>query len=425
MGWYFLLFLLILLLIQVPVGVAMGLVTLIFFIAQNIQIGTLIQQTLGGADSFVLTAIPLFILAGELMNSGGITNRLVRFSNSLFGHLKGGLAIVTVATCMIFAGVSGSTIAEVAAVGAIMIPAMIKQGYHKEYAAAITGVASELGPIIPPSIPMILTANLAGVSVGRMFLGGAVPGVIFGILLMIIAYIIAAKRGYPVQKKVPFKEVIASFRDSIWALLMPVLMIGGIVGGVFTPTEAAGVAVLYGFIIGTFVYKELKLNELYKMTYNTLISTSTVMFVVAFANLYAFLLTREHIPEQAAGFLFSLSSNPVIVMLIIFAALTVLGMFMSSTPALMLSIPLMVPLVKAMHFDPVWFFVWATIVLLLGTLTPPVALSLYLTSSIAGVKPGKVFIEMLPFLGAMIAVMFLTAVFPPLITWLPNLVFGK
>jgi C4-dicarboxylate transporter DctM subunit len=409
---------------EIPIAVSMGLAGIFYFLVNDIPLGTFLQQTLSGADSFVLMAIPLFMFAGELMNEGGLTPRLIRLANAFVGHFRGGLGMATVLVCMVFAGTCGSAVAEAAAVGALLIPAMTRQGYPKDLAAAITGAASELGPIIPPSVPMIIAASLSKVSVSKLFMGGMIPGILIGLTFIVTTAVLAGREKIPVLPKAALGERLASLKEGIWAVLAPVLIIGGMLGGVFTPTEAAAVATAYGFLVGFLVYRELKIADLPRICYKVLISTSTVMYIVALAKVYSFALTRERLPDLAAGFLLNLSASPMIIMLVILAFVIVLGMFLSTTPALVLSIPLFVPFVAKMGFDPVWFYTFVTIALCMGTLTPPVALTLYLTSQMAETSPEKTFVRMTPYLICMVAILLLALFYPPILTWVPGLLKG-
>ena len=327
--------------------------------------------------------------------------------------------------CMIFGGASGSTLAEIAAIGPITIPAMVKQGYRREIAAAIVGVSSELGPIIPPSIVMVITASLAQVSIGKMLLSGLLPGILIGLGLMAVVYILSIIHGYPKEKqeKATWRTRIAETKNGFWALLMPVVLIGGMVSGIFTPTEAAAVAVLYGLVIGLFVYRELKVKDLYPIFYRTLVSSAGILFVVSFANLYSYMLTRERIGDFVANLLMGFVHSPLQVFALLIAALIPLGMLLSSTPVIMLVVPVLVPLSKKLGVDPVQFFSIVTMASLIGTLTPPVAISLYLTSQIAGTKPEKTFWAMIPLIAVIYAVIFLCVFFPWITTWIPNMAY--
>jgi C4-dicarboxylate transporter DctM subunit len=351
-----------------------------------------------------------------------LTPRLVRLANAFVGHFRGGLGMATVIVCMIFAGTCGSAVAEAAAVGALLIPAMTRQGYPKDLAAAITGAASELGPIIPPSVPMIIAASLSKVSVSNLFMGGMIPGILIGLTFIGVTTILARRERIPILPKATLKERIDSVKTGIWAVLAPVIIIGGMLGGVFTPTEAAAVATAYGLFVGFVIYKELRVSALPRICYKVLISTSTVMYIVALAKVYTFALTRERLPELAANFLFNLSPSPTLIMLVILVFIIILGMFLSTTPALILSIPLFVPFVAKMGFDPIWFYTFVTIALCMGTLTPPVALTLYLTSQMAGTSPEKTFVRMFPYLVCMTAILILALFYPPILTWVPGLI---
>ncbi len=421
-GAAMLILLIFLIALEIPIAISMGLVGIFYFLIGDIPLGTFVQQTLAGADSFVLMAIPLFMFAGELMNEGGLTPRLVRLANAFVGHFRGGLGIATVIVCMVFAGTCGSAVAEAAAVGALLIPAMTRQGYPKDLAAAITGGASELGPIIPPSVPMIITASLSKVSVSKLFMGGMIPGILIGFSFMAVTFILARREKIPILPKASLRERLESLHKGIWAILAPVIIIGGMLGGVFTPTEAAAVAILYGFFVGFFIYRELKFSALPAVCYRVLVSTGTVMYIVALANVYTFALTRERFPDLVSNFLFHLSTSPFVIMLIILVFVLILGMFLSTTPALVLSIPLFVPFAAKMGFDPVWFYTFVTIGLCMGTLTPPVALTLYLTSQMADVPAEKTFVRMIPFLACMIFILLLSLLYPPLLTWIPGMV---
>jgi len=288
-------------------------------------------------------------------------------------------------------------------------------------AAAITGAASELGPIIPPSVPMIIAASLSKVSVSKLFMGGMIPGILIGLTFIVTTSILASREGIPILTKAKLGERIAGLKEGIWALLAPVIIIGGMLGGIFTPTEAAAVATAYGFFVGFAIYRELKISDLPRICYKVLISTSTVMYIVALAKVYTFALTRERLPDLAAGFLFNLSTSPMVIMLVILAFVIILGMFLSTTPALVLSIPLFIPFVAKMGFDPVWFYTFVTIALCMGTLTPPVALTLYLTSQMAETSPEKTFVRMTPYLICMTAILLLALLYPPILTWVPGL----
>ena len=262
---------------EIPIAVAMGLSGVVYFLVAGVSFGTFVQQALSGADSFVLMAIPLFMFSGELMNDGELTPRMIRLANAFVGHLRGGLGMATIIVCMIFAGTCGSAVAEAAAIGALLIPALVKQGYPRDLAAAITGAGSELGPIIPPSVPMIIAASMSKVPVGKLFMGGMIPGILIGLSFIVVTVVIAWRQQIPVIPKAGFRERFFSVKEGIWAILAPVIIIGGMLGGFFTPTEAGAVATLYAFFVGFGIYRELKISSLPKICYRVLVATATVI----------------------------------------------------------------------------------------------------------------------------------------------------
>lgn len=417
--------LLVLIALKVPIAISMGVTSVVYFFYIDVPMDLIVQKSFGGVNSFEMTAIPLFMLAGELMNYGGISDRLMRFAKAFFGHVRGGFGVATVFTCMVYGGAAGSTLAEIAAIGPITIPEMVRQGYKREFAAAIVGVSSELGPIIPPSVIMVIAASLAQVSVGKMLLSGLIPGLLIGIGLMIVVYVISVMRHYPTvkQPKASWLTRWIETKDSFWAHMMNVILIGGMIVGVFTPTETAAVAVFYCVFIGTLVYKELKLKDIYKICYRTVVSSASILLVIALANLYAYMLTREKIGDLVATLLMGFAHSPTLVYMVMILALIPLGMLLSSTPVVMLIVPVLVPLVKQLGVDPIHFFSIVTMSALIGTLTPPVALSLYLTSTIAKTKPEKTFWAMIPLIMVIYAVLILCVFIPELITWIPNVAY--
>jgi tripartite ATP-independent transporter DctM subunit len=411
---------------KVPIGFAMALTAFLYFSINNIPMQTMVQKALSGPNESTMVAIPLFILAGELMNLGGISDRLLAVSNSLFRHIRGGTGLVTVMTCMIFGGATGNAGAEVSAIGPIVIPEMKRQGYKGEFAAAIIGVGSELGPIIPPSVPMVICAALARISAGKMLLSGVIPGIIIGCGLLAVVYIICCKRRYPnvLQPRASLKEVGKSLADGIWSLLAPLVLIGGLVVGIFTPVEAGAVAVGYAIFVGAIIYKKLKIKDAIKVCYSTALQTSTVMILVGFANLYIYILTREKISIFVADVLSGYLHSPQMVLLIVLSFSIPLGMLLSATPSMMLLVPVLVPLSTRMNMDPVYFFSIVTMSTLIGSLTPPVATTLYIVSSMAESKPESAFVEMIPLLAVIYGTLILATLIPGIVTWIPNLAYS-
>lgn len=419
---YFLIFgLLGFLILGVPVGFAMGLVCAIYFLSSGTPLAILSQQIFQGTNVFVLVAVPLFMAASQLMNEGQITKKLIRLSNAFLGHITGALSLINIVVSMLFAGMSGSSIADSAGIGKALIPSMLEEGYERDFSAAVTASSSVVGPIIPPSIPMVVTGAIAGVSVGRLFLGGAIPGVLFGVLLMITSYIISRIRNYPKHDRSTLKEILISLKEAFLPLLMPVILLGGIFSGVFTPTESAGVAVAYGLFLATIVYRMLSIKKILTIAYEISIQTATIMFIVGMANVYGYILTRERIPQMISQNLFSITTNEHIIMLLIIFSIIIIGCFLSTTPTLMLTIPILIPIVGQFGFDPLHFFVVITLAACMGTITPPVGLTLYVASSIAEVSVEKTLVAMLPFLAMLLLVALIALFVPSIVTYLPTL----
>ncbi len=391
--------LLLLLFINVPVAVALGLsATLIFVYASDVPLLIVTQKMFNATDSFPLMAVPFFILAGKLMESGGISRRLVNFANTLVGPVRGGLAIVSIITCMFFAAISGSAAATTAAVGSILIPAMVKKGYDKDFSTAIQASGGTIGVIIPPSVPLILFGVAAGTSIKDLFIAGIIPGILIGTSLVIVALIISLKKGYGGGEKSTFQQFIRSFADAILAMLMPVIILGGIYGAVFTPTEAAVVAVVYGLIVGLFIYREIKLKDLSRIFSESVITTSVIMFIIATASIFGFLLTRERIPQQLSDLMLGFTDSPVITLLVINVLLLIVGTFMETSAVIIILTPILAPIVSAMGIDLVHFGIIMVVNLAVGMVTPPVGINLFVASNIANVKFERLVYATLPFL---------------------------
>jgi TRAP-type transport system large permease protein len=411
----------ILLAVGVPVGFSLG-STMVFLVVFKSSLPLMIvsQQMIIGADNFTLIAIPFFILAAELMGCGGIAHRLIDFVNSVVGWIRGGLGLVNVGTNMVLAGLSGSSVADAALTSSFFIPTMVRRGYGPAFSAALTAAASVMGIIIPPSIPMILLGLITGQSVLSLFLGGVVPGVLIGLSLMGVTYRLARKRGYPAESRVPVREVWRRFRATLWATLYPVIIIGGILGGVFTLTEASVVAVVYALVVGSLVYRELTFKGLYTSMKNAAITASLIMFIAATASGVAWFLNSERVPQMIATFLSQLTRDPLTFMLIINVFLLIVGCVMDLTPALLILGPILYPVSKQYGIDPIYFGVVMVVNLAIGLVTPPVGNCLYIATAVAKVPVTEVINEIWPFLVALIAILFLITFFPFLITWLPT-----
>jgi tripartite ATP-independent transporter DctM subunit len=401
-------------------GVALGYVLLV----GNIPLELIVQRMISGSDSFVLLAIPFFLLAGSLMNAGGVTHRLMGFARAIVGHITGGLAHVTVVTNMIMAGMSGSAVADCTGTGSILIPAMVRERYSPAFAAAITSTAATIGPIIPPSIPMVIYAAIVNISVGRMFVGGFIPGVLMGLILMGISYVISKRRGYPREPRATWRTLVRSTKDSFLALLMPAIILGGILGGVFTPTEAAVVAALYAFFLGTFVYKELTLRHLAAVAQEVVVGTASVLLILAAATPFGWLLAAEQAPQTLAR-LFAFIAHPWQLLLAINVLLLILGCFMEAVTILIILSPVLAPIVAAAGINETHFGVVLVLNLMIGTITPPVGVLMYIVCRIAKVSIVEFAREaFLPTLG-LILVLFLITYIPSLVTWLPGLIWGN
>ncbi|WP_033542529.1 TRAP transporter large permease [Planococcus sp. CAU13] len=408
--------------IGVPIAIALGLsAVLTLLYAGETSLILVAQRMFTSIDSFSLMAIPFFILAGKLMETSGISQRLINFANSLTGHRTGGLAMVTVLTSMFFAAISGSSAATVAAVGSILIPSMIARGYHRNFAGAVTAVSGELGIIIPPSVPLILYGVTTNTSIGDLFMAGISPGIVIVISLLILVYMIAKKRNYPKEVKAKPAEVWAAFKDAILALLMPVIILGGIYGGIFTPTEAAVVSVFYAFVIGTFVYREIKIKNLHQMCISAGVTSAIVMFIIANAGIFGLILSREGIPTLVATFFTNITDNPLLFLLMINLLLIIVGMFMETSASVIILAPLLAPVAVAMGIDPVHFGIIMIINLALGMCTPPLGVNLFISCQIAKIKLTDITRGLIPFYGVLFLVLMLISYVPIITMWLPTL----
>jgi C4-dicarboxylate transporter, DctM subunit len=418
--------LVLMILVGFPIAVAMGLTAIGFFLGlgEPRMIGAMAQRMYSAVSSFPLLAIPFFILAGNLMNVGGMTDRIFGFARTLVGHVRGGLAHVSVLASMLFAGVSGAALAEAMGLGLIEIKAMKDGGFDKTFAGAVVASSSTIGPVIPPSIPMVIYGALAEVSVGKLFLGGVIPGVLMGVGIMIIIYILSVKRGYRAEQRATLAQVVRSGIDGILGLLAPGIIMGGILGGVFTPTEAAVAAVIYALVVGCLVYRELDVRSLTKILWDTVDQTVRVMFIIAAAGMFGWLLIYIRAPQAIVEGLTALTSSPAVILLIFNVILLVLGCFMEGIAIMLLTVPIFVPVLAKFGIDPVHFGVVMTLNLMIGLLTPPVGMVLYAVSTIAQVPVIKLAWELVPFMLVLGVVLIMITYVPALVTWLPNLVLG-
>jgi C4-dicarboxylate transporter DctM subunit len=382
-----------------------------------------IHRALIGADSYSLLAIPFFILAGNIMNVGGITNRIIHFANACVGRFSGGLGLTTVMSCMVFSGVSGSAVADATALGKVLVPGMKKANYDPGFAAAITASASVMGPIIPPSIPLVIYGLSVGkgVSVAALFLGGVIPGLMLGAGLAVVTFLIARKRNYPIHEAVPFAELMSSAKEAIWALLMPFVILFGVTGGVVTVTESAAFAVLYALFVSMVIHRELTFSDLWKIFIQSGLDSAVVMIIIAFASTFGWLMAVSGLPREIAAWIGAFSNNPIVILMLINGLLLIVGCFMEAIAAMIILIPVLIPIVQAAGVDLVHFGLVMVFNLMLGLLTPPVGILLYICGNFAQVKIERVVMEVLPFLAVGIVVLLLITLFPGLVTWLPNL----
>jgi C4-dicarboxylate transporter, DctM subunit len=407
--------------------VASSLVYLVLHAGQSmaIPLAVMPMKMLYGVDSFPLLAVPLFMLAGELMSAGGITARIVRFATALVGWITGGLAHVNIVVNMIMAGMSGSAVADAAATGSILIPAMVRVGFTASFAAAVTAAAATIGPIIPPSIPFVLIGSIAQVSIGRLFLGGAIPGVIMGLFLMATSWWVARRHGYAVERRASARELFRSFWMSAPALLMPLIVMGGILTGFTTPTEAAVVAVAYALFLSVGVYRQLTLRDCYRVCVRMGSSTAAIMLTIAGATLLGFVATAEQMGPKLMRVFLSVSQDPHTILLVVNVAFLVLGWVMEPVPIILLTVPIFFPALTRLGVDPVHLGVVMTLNLMIGLLTPFVGLNVFITSAIARVPVIEVARESLVFVATLIVVLLLITLCPQLVVWLPNQVMGR
>lgn len=411
--------------IGIPISFSLGMVSLLGIVMSGYPLEVVIQRMFAGVDSFPLVAIPLFILAGGLMFQGGMSKRLVDFSNALIGHLPSGLAMVSILACMFFAAITGSAIAATAAIGGLMIPLMVKEGYDAEFAAPLLATAGSIGPIIPPSIPLLIYGVIANTSVAKLFIGGFIPGIMMGISLMVFSYVIGKKRNYKGREtKAPLKEVLYYGKDAILAMLTPIIIIGGILSGMFTATESGTIAVAYSLVIGLFVYKELNMKKIWDLLIDSAKTTGIVLIVVAFASLFTWYLTVNQVPQQITESLSQVATNKFILLLIINIILLIAGTFIDTISALVIFAPLFLPLVLKLGIDPIHFGLIVAVNLTIGMCTPPLGVCLFVASGIAKISLRQMMRDLVPLLAALLLVLVLVTYIPQTVMFLPNL-FGK
>jgi len=419
--WILLLTLAVLFSLGMPVVFSLLVSSLVYLTLAGIDPRIVIQKIIMGPDSFVLLAVPFFIMAAQIMNSTGITKRIFRFASTIVGHFPGGLAHVNIVDSMIFAGMSGSAIADASGAGLMEIEAMVSQGYAKSYATAVSAASSTIGPIIPPSIPMVIYAVIAEASVGKLFLGGIIPGILMGLSMMVITHFIAKKRGFYRDKRATLKEFFEAFRGAFLALSTVGILLGGIYTGVFTPTEAAAVAALYALFLGTVVYRELGVRDVFQVFSRIVISCGFITFIISTSAIFSWIIAREQVPQRLAQVILSLTTNKYLILLIMNILFLILGMLMDTNAIMLIFLPIVLPVVKAVGIDLVHFGVVVTLNLMIGLLTPPFGVLLFLLSGLTKVPIEDILREVFPYMMVLIFVLFLITYWEGLVMFLPNL----
>jgi C4-dicarboxylate transporter DctM subunit len=418
-SFFFLLF------INVPIAVCMALSSVFYLLANGdlFLVSIIAPRFFAGINSFSMLAIPLFVLSGDLLSSGKASRVLLDAANSMVGHFKGGLSTVTTLACMFFGAVSGSGAATASAIGSVVAPETERLGYNKGYIAAIIAAAGPLGILIPPSIPMVVFGAATDTSIGALLLSGVGPGVLFGAIIIAYGYWISAKRGYGSISEFSWSKVVHTSRDAGWAFLTPVIIVGGIYSGLFTPTEAAAVAVLYSLFVGMFIYKGFGLKELPGIFLKSAIASAAIMFVVGGVVIFGWVLTREQIPQTITKAILANVTSPMTFLIIMNLIMLVAGMLMDPSPAIILFAPLLLPAAQAFNINLVYFGSLMVANLAIGLITPPVALTLYVSSQICEVSMARIIKEVLPIVGLLVVGLLLLIVFPDICMFLPNLFF--
>jgi tripartite ATP-independent transporter DctM subunit len=411
----------------VPIAFALGLASAIFYVwTPGVSPAFLVQRMVASTESFPLLAVPFFIFAGAIMTRGGITHRILGLADALVGHRIGGLAQVNVLNSVFIGGMSGSGNADAAIDAKTLVPVMVQKGYSKPFAAAVTAASGVIAPLIPPGIGLLIYGFIADVSVGRLFIGGIVPGLLVALALMIVVHVVSRRRGYGRERshRLPLREVLRHGREAAWALFLPVLILGGLRGGAFTPTEAGAVAAVYAVAVGTLVYRELSLRDLWPIVGESVAATAVVMLILGAANALMWALTWERIPMLLAQTLFALSDNRYVLLLLLNVLLLVLGCVMEGTALLIILTPILVPVVTKLGVDPVHFGLVVVLNLTIGAVTPPVGTILYTVCAIVGVTVEEFTRELGPFLLALVAVLVAVTYLPGTVLWLPGLLMG-
>ena len=405
-----------------PIGVALGLSSaIVLYAVLDLPLVVVVQRMFTSVDSFSFMAVPFFMLAGAFMSDGGVTRRIVDFSMALVGALAGGLALVVAVSGMFFAALSGSSAATTAAIGAAMIDEMEKRGYPRSFAAAVVASGGTVGIVIPPSITLVVYGSIANTSIADLFIGGFAPGILMGATMCLVSWVISKKNGYMGEGQFSFMRIIRSFRECFWALMMPVIILGGIYAGIFTPTEAAAVAAVYGALVGFFIYKELTFKNLPKTLYAAAANTTMIMFVVGAANLFGWILTNAQVPHMLAESFASITTSPLVFLMLVNVLLLIIGTLINASAAVVILTPILLPVALGLGIDPMFFGVLMVVNLAIGCITPPVGLDLFVVASITGISIDKVTVKVMPYLIMLLVDLVILTYFPGIITFLPEL----
>jgi C4-dicarboxylate transporter DctM subunit len=418
----------ILLVVGLDLFSAMGTASLVYLLSTRtgdmpLPLTLIPQQLVAGVDSFPLLAVPMFLLAGELMTRGGVTTRLVNFAAAMVGHIRGGLAQVSIVTNVIMAGMSGSAVADAASTGSVLIPGMVRRGYTPEYAAAVIAAAACIGPIIPPSLMFVVLGSMASVSVGQLFAAGIIPGLLMAVAMMAVVYRQAFKINLPVEQRTTLPAFWRATKEAALALGMPVVILGAILSGFATPTEASVVAVVYAFLLGVFVYREIRYSELLDIFSSVAITSASVMVTVAAAQLFGWITTAEGLGKILGAMLTSFTREPWVFLMIVNAVLLVLGTVMEPIPIMVLTVPILYPVANQLGIDPVHFGLVIVLNLMIGSLTPPVGVNIFVTAAMAKVPVMRVARESLGFIWILILVLLLITYIPKIVLWLPQVLY--
>ena len=412
----------VLMILGAPIFLSICIPTALYFVMDDPTMLLMVGQRMaGGVNNFSLLAIPFFILCGELMNAGNLTDRLFQFAKRAVGRMPGGLGIANIIASCMFASMSGSAVADTAGLGRVEMEAMEKAGYDRDFSIGITVASSTIGPIIPPSINMVLFGSISGASIGHMFLGGVVPGLMMGAAMAVVVIYTSIKRNYPREEKFNFRKFISATFSSLPAIFTPVIIIGGILGGMFTPTEAAAIAALYALIVSGVFYRDLTFKKLFDALVSTAISSGMILIIMAAANVFAYVLSREQIPQMALNFLFQFAENPIIIWILLLAFFFVCGFFLEVAAAITVLTPILLPALNAMGFDLVHFGIIMVLMLGVGLLTPPVGMCLYVGANVSGLPVDRVIKAVMPYLAPIIIIILLCTFVPEFVMFLPNL----